>query len=204
MAFNPPGKCCTLGFRHEGELTGKPIKIGDGKMNAYLALPPAGTNAKIAAVLYLTDLWVLKGRDGDNPHIPETVDPAIIAGIKALRDLGIANIGAVGYCFGAKYVVRHYSSGFKLQAISGPLSIAAAEIDTIVTTEMRHESEKFLSKTGQPWQINLFSGVEHGFATRGDLTVRRERFAKEQAFLQAVAWFDKHLLQETHETRSYQ
>lgn len=31
----------------------------------------------------------------------EMDDPAIIAGIKVLRDLGIANIGAMDYCFGA-------------------------------------------------------------------------------------------------------
>jgi dienelactone hydrolase len=45
-----------------------------------------------------------------------------------------------------------------------------------------------------PWQINLFSGVEHGFAVRGDINVKQQKFAKEQAFLQAVAWFDEHLI----------
>lgn len=42
--------------------------------------------------------------------------------------------------------------------------------------------------------MTLFSGVEHGFAVRGDPSVRIQRFAKEQAFLQAVAWFDEYLL----------
>ena len=46
--------------------------------------------------------WMTKGSTGDNPHTPEAVDPIIIKGIKALRDLGIKKIGAVGYCFGAK------------------------------------------------------------------------------------------------------
>jgi dienelactone hydrolase len=48
-------------------------------------------------------------------------------------------------------------------------------------------------KTGQPYQINLFSGVEHGFAVRADITEPRIRFAKESAFLQSVAWFKQYL-----------
>jgi hypothetical protein len=39
------------------------------------------------------------------------------------------------------------------------------------------------------YQINLFSGVEHGFAVRGDPSKPDAKFAKEQAFLQAVTWF---------------
>lgn len=82
----------------------------------------------------------------------------------------------------------------ELAAITGPLSIAAAETDTIFTTEQRHRSEVILKETGLPYQINLFSGVEHGFAVRGDPNNRVIQFAKEQAFRQAVVWFDEHLI----------
>lgn len=41
--------------------------------------------------------------------------------------------------------------------------------------------------------MSLFSGVEHGFAVRGDVSKKHVRYAKEQAFYQAVAWFDEHL-----------
>lgn len=81
----------------------------------------------------------------------------------------------------------------ELRAIKGPFSISAAETDSIFTVELRHKSEDILKETKQPWQINLFSGVEHGFAVRGDVNVKQQKFAKEQAFLQAVAWFDEHL-----------
>jgi dienelactone hydrolase len=47
---------------------------------------------------------------------------------------------------------------------------------------------------GLPYQINLFSGVAHGFAVRGDPAKKIERWAKEQAFHQAVAWFDQWLI----------
>ena len=117
-------------------------------------------------------------------------------------------IGAVGYCFGAKYVVRHYKDGIdvgylahpsfverdELAAITGPVSIAAAETDSIFPTEKRHESEEILKNTKLPFQINLYSGVEHGFAVRGDVTNKAQKFAKEAAFYQAVSWFDTWLV----------
>ncbi|KAK7227897.1 hypothetical protein V2G26_000067 [Clonostachys chloroleuca] len=150
--------------------------------------------------------WLSNGSNGNNPHTPEAIDPIILKGLAHLKSLGLARIGAVGYCLGAKYVIRHYKNGIEcgfiahpsfveaeeLAAISGPLSIAAAEKDDIFTTEKRHESEKVLAKANHRYQINLFSGVEHGFAVRGDPSVKTERFAKDQAFLQAVAWFENY------------
>ena len=65
----------------------------------------------------------------------------------------------------------------------------------MLTTEKRHESEEILKKAGHPYQINLYSGVEHGFAVRADITKPVVKFAKEQAFIQAVQWFDYWLVQ---------
>ncbi|KPM35216.1 hypothetical protein AK830_g11357 [Neonectria ditissima] len=152
--------------------------------------------------------WIAKGSSGENPHTKEFIDPVVLSGIKYLRDSGVKHIGAVGYCFGAKYLIRHYKDGIEcgfvahpsfveaeeLAAITGPLSIAAAEVDSIFPAEKRHESEKILIETKQDYQINLFSGVEHGFSVRGDPKVKVQRFAKEQAFRQAVAWLDSHLV----------
>ncbi len=150
----------------------------------------------------------LKGPPG---HGPRTVDPVIDATLVEMRTkLGCKRIGGVGYCFGAKYIIRHLrpdqgkiEAGYcahpsfvesqELQEIQGPLSISAAETDTIFPAEKRHESEKILKKTDQPYQINLYSGVEHGFAVRADLNDKEARFAKESAFLQAVQWFEEHL-----------
>jgi dienelactone hydrolase len=105
-------------------------------------------------------------------------------------------------------VCRHYKDGIQvgfvahpsfveeeeLESITGPLSIAAAETDTIFTTEKRHRSEEILQKRGLPYQITLYSCVVHGFAMRGDLSKKEIKFAKEQAFLQAVTWFNQYLL----------
>ncbi|KAJ4288771.1 hypothetical protein N0V88_007307 [Collariella sp. IMI 366227] len=253
MASHPPGKCCTVGIKHEGNPAGKMIRVAD-KHDAYLATPPAGKEHKGAGILYIPDVigiwqnsklmadqfaangyltmvidvfngdplsltnrpanfdlmdWIARGSDGKNPHTKEAVDPIVLDAIKAMKEeYGIQQIGSVGYCFGAKYVVGHYKNGInvgylahpsfvdedELAAISGPLAISAAETDSIFPAEKRHKSEEILQKTGQPYQITLFSGVEHGFAVRCDPSVKIQKFAKEQAFIQAVTWFDEYLL----------
>ncbi|KAF4446665.1 hypothetical protein F53441_9707 [Fusarium austroafricanum] len=151
--------------------------------------------------------WFGEGSDGKNPHTAEVIDPIVVSGIEYLKSIGITQIGAVGYCIGAKHLIRHYKSGIQvgfiahpsfvesgeLAAITGPLSIGAAEHDDLFTVEKRHESEAILSKSKLDFQINLFSGVHHGFAVKGDLKDKRQLFAKEQAFAQAVAWFKQHL-----------
>lgn len=154
--------------------------------------------------------WLTKGSNGKNPHTFEAVDPIVEAGLKFLQEKGYKKIGSVGYCFGAKYVVRYMPKGkgidvgfiahpsfveeSELAAIDGPLSIAAAETDQIFPAEKRHKSETILVETKQPYQINLYSGVAHGFSVRCDVKNKVEKYAMEQAFLQAVTWFDEHLI----------
>ncbi|KAI0003548.1 dienelactone hydrolase [Xylariaceae sp. FL0662B] len=153
--------------------------------------------------------WRSQGSTGDNPHTTEAVDPIVEEAIKYLKEeKGVEKLGAVGYCFGAKYVARHYKSGIQagfmahpsfvdedeLEGFKAPLSIAAAETDAIFPADKRHRSEEILAKNGFPYQINLYSQVVHGFSVRCDTSKKIEKFAKEQAFLQAVTWFDNWLL----------
>lgn len=164
-----------------------------------------------------------------NQHLPPRVDPIIDAILGEMRTtLACQQVGAVGYCFGGKYVCRYLKAGKlnagfvahptmvtvkELEGVEGPLSIAAASelsrtvysptllvmltngqvIDPVFTTANRHESEAILARVDVPFQINLFSDVEHGFAVRCDLAEPRQRFAKEAAFEQAVAWFDRYV-----------
>lgn len=67
--------------------------------------------------------------------------------------------------------------------------IFGIENDDLFTADLRHKSETILTKTGQLWQINIFSGVSHGYGIRADLSVKQNKYAKEQAFLQALAWY---------------
>ena len=82
----------------------------------------------------------------------------------------------MGFCIGAKYVVRLLqadtgviNSGYivhpfvntELRAIKGPLFITAAETDSFFPREKRYESAAILKETGLPYQISLHSGVAH-------------------------------------------
>lgn len=114
----------------------------------------------------------------------------------------------MGYCFGGKYVVRHllpgkFDAGYtahpshveadELKKISGPLAISAAETDAIFPPEKRQETEAILKAVKFPWQINLYSGVKHGFAVRCNLEIPVERYAMHSAFVQALEWFKEYL-----------
>lgn len=159
--------------------------------------------------------WIKGGSSGDNGHTTKEVDPIVEAGIKFLQSKGFTKIGAVGYCFGAKYVVRYQAKGKgidvgyvahpsfvdedELRALVGPFSIAAAETDAIFPEDKRKKSEEILEErkktTGEPYElVGPYQGTEHGFAVRADINNKVIKKAKEDAFVQAVAWFDKHLL----------
>ncbi|WAO91410.1 MFS domain-containing protein [Fusarium falciforme] len=152
--------------------------------------------------------WLAGGSTGDNPHNEPAVDPIVKDAIKVLKEeYGVKKLGAVGYCFGAKYLVRHFNEGIdvgylahpsfvnadELAAINGPISIAAAETDHIFPPEKRHETEDILLRNGKTYQLTLFSKVAHGFAVRSDVSKREQKWAKEQAFYQAIVWFNEYL-----------
>ncbi|KAJ5456106.1 uncharacterized protein N7458_003689 [Penicillium daleae] len=188
-----------------GIFTNSQLIADDFAANGYLAVLPdlfAGDKMDIsdfeAGRINIPE-WL--SRNG-----PDAIDPRVESVLRHLREsLSVKKIACAGYCFGGKYLARFLKQGKidigytahpsfisdeELAAIENPLSISAAETDQIFTRELRHKSEEILSKTGQHYQLNLFSGVEHGFAIRSDLTKPKNKFGKEQAFLQAIAWFN--------------
>jgi len=145
-------------------------------------------------------------------HPTSDIDSIIESTIKYMRGtLGVKKIGSVGYCFGGKYVVRFLAKGKGVdagfiahpslleppewQALAAPLSIGAAETDTAFPAPKRHEAEVTLQKLGLPYQINLYGSVNHGFAVRANISDKRQKYAKEEAYLQAVRFFDAWLKQ---------
>lgn len=116
-----------------------------------------------------------------------------------------AFIGAIGHCFGAQFVVSDLTSDGllnagaiahpsqlteeALSAIAKPILISAAEQDTGFPTELRHKAEAILSENKVRFQIDLFLGVEHGFAVRGDITKAEVKYAKEKTLNDQVVWF---------------
>jgi dienelactone hydrolase len=179
--------------------------------NGYFVAVPDLFNGNVVPLNPPAGFDLMKWIGTEMPH-PPAVDPIIEATIKELRgNMGVKRLGGVGYCFGGKYVCRWLGksqgegidAGFtahpsfveaeEVKGIKGPLSIAAAETDQIFPAPKRHETEDILQAMDVPYQINLFSDVQHGFAVRCDLSLKRAKFAKEQAFLQAVNWFDEYV-----------
>lgn len=69
------------------------------------------------------------------------------------------------------------------------------EVDQVFPSPKRHECETILEKLSpkQPYQMFLYSGTDHGFAVRGDISKDEIKFAKEQAFVQALSWMQHYL-----------
>jgi dienelactone hydrolase len=143
-------------------------------------------------------------------HPQADITTMIQSTIKYARDtLKAQRVGAAGYCFGGPYVVRLLSSSNKdwidagfiahpgamsdqeINEIADPISIAAAETDMSFNASRRREMVDILEKKNAIYSVSLYSKVKHGFAVRGNSTVRMERFAKEAAFWQALLWFDE-------------
>ena len=144
-------------------------------------------------------------------HNPTVTDPIIASTIAYARSaLKVTRIGAPGYCFGGRYAFRTAAPGGgvdvayaahpsllgadEIAAIEGPVSLAAAEEDALFNAEARTAAEGVLKGTGEKYQVVLYSGTAHGFGVRIDVADEEQKWAKEQAFLQAVRWFDRFLV----------
>jgi len=140
-------------------------------------------------------------------HPVSAVDDIVTATIEAVNSqYGYEDIGAVGYCFGGKYVARFLtedgglSAGFaahpsgltadELEAIAHPMSLAYADNDNSNPPEARTLAEQTFNETGITWQATLYSGTGHGFAVRANTSDPQQLFAQESAYLQAVRWLD--------------
>ncbi|RSL53761.1 hypothetical protein CEP51_014835 [Fusarium floridanum] len=155
---------------------------------------PADPNGEFNATEYLSR------------HNPQNTDPIIEKTIKFIHNkLKIDTIAVTGYCYGGRYAFRFLAEGKgadvgfaahptllqtdEVLAIQGPASLATAEIDALFNATRRSEVEALLGTTQQPFQVNLYSGTQHGFGVRANLSDPEQKFAKEEAFWQAVRWF---------------
>ncbi|KAI1099055.1 alpha/beta-hydrolase [Jackrogersella minutella] len=140
-------------------------------------------------------------------HGPEVTDPIIATAIDFLRtELGVQKVVATGYCFGGRYTFRVLSEGngvsvgfaahpslledAEISAITGPASIAAADGDSMTPPERRSQIEALLLEAGQPYSLALYGGTQHGFGVRANISDPQQKFGKEEAFFQAIRWFN--------------
>ncbi|KAH8816644.1 hypothetical protein F5884DRAFT_662720 [Xylogone sp. PMI_703] len=96
----------------------------------------------------------------------------------------------VGYCFGAPYVCDQLAGdvvtagAFAHPAflkehhffnLKSPLFLSCSEIDHTFDTASRRRAIDILQSEKKTYQVQLFSGVEHGFALRGNMDDPYER-----------------------------
>jgi dienelactone hydrolase len=113
---------------------------------------------------------------------------------------------AVGYCFGAPFVMDLAAEGFivagaiahpvfleesHFEKITRPLLLSCAEADPGFPVEARRRAEDILVHNKSNYFFQVFSGVSHGFAVRANLDVPHERWAKEESARGIKEWFTR-------------
>lgn len=77
--------------------------------------------------------------------------------------------------------------------IERPLFLSCAETDFTFETAARNKSIDILRSANKPYHLQLFSGVEHGFALRCNLDDPYARWCKEQSAKGISEYFDLQL-----------
>lgn len=143
-------------------------------------------------------------------HDVTNTDPILANAINYMRNqLGVKKLAITGYCYGGRYSFRFVGPSapmgaradvafaahpsllqdVEITSIGGPVSVAAAENDNLMPPDRRSAIEAMLGNTTLPYQMTLYSGVAHGFGVRANVSDVQGKFAKEQAFLQAINFF---------------
>ncbi|KAI5121871.1 hypothetical protein M0805_001079 [Coniferiporia weirii] len=148
-------------------------------------------------------------------HTAEQTRPPLDKVIAVLKERGITVFGAVGYCFGARYVFDlAFDSVIKAAAVAHPsllkvpedlvafketglpLLISSCEVDQQYPPEKQVIGDEILGggKTeAENYKREYYAGNTHGFAVRGDMSVPAIKAAKEDAFKSHVEWFIRYL-----------
>ncbi|TIC90387.1 Protein AIM2 [Colletotrichum higginsianum] len=116
----------------------------------------------------------------------------------------------VGYCFGAPFVCDllagddvvsagafAHPTALKEEHFTGlkkPLLLSCAENDHAFPPESRRKAVDVLQREGKVYHLQLFQGVGHGFAVKGDPSDPYQRWCKEQSLRAVVDWFDMWLV----------
>lgn len=136
--------------------------------------------------------------------------PAWIDAVKSTFGTPSTKYACVGYCFGAPYVCESLApsaSGAPVctagafahpaflkeshfRNLQAPVFLSCAETDHTFSTKDRNRAIDMLKEDRKEYQLQLFSGVKHGFALRCNLDDPYERMVKERSLSGIVGWFD--------------
>ncbi|KAJ5444537.1 uncharacterized protein N7458_008409 [Penicillium daleae] len=146
------------------------------------------------------EAWKKKHMEFADKAVPKWIDE-----VKRKYGQPATKYACVGYCFGAPYVCDELAkesvtaSAFAHPAflkeehftnVTKPLFLSCSEEDHTFDQNSRRTALGILQSGRKPYHLQLFSGVEHGFALRGDMKNPYERYVKEQSLQGIVQWFD--------------
>lgn len=136
-------------------------------------------------------------------------EPEMFAAARAVKGMGYARVGAVGFCYGGWGVLRLGAEGLVDAVVCGhpswvvegdwegvgvPVMVLAPERDEVFKVEMKRFAFGALVRKGEvPFEWVHFPGVEHGCLTKGDEGVEGEREAMVKGKEAAVRWFGEWL-----------
>ncbi|KAF5360037.1 hypothetical protein D9758_007640 [Tetrapyrgos nigripes] len=147
-------------------------------------------------------------------HGQDVTRPPLDKVIEGLKGQGVSKFAATGYCFGARYVfdlafeniitvsIVSHPSLLQVpadlekytQVSKAPLLINSCSIDQMFPIEASQKADEIFGdgKFAPGYKRAFFEGMHHGFATRGDITKKDQKEAKEGAFKEAVMWLKKY------------
>jgi len=154
------------------------------------------------------EAWLAKYTDFADAHVADWVNA-----VKSKYGKPETKYACVGYCFGAPYVMNSISTTYTdpppcsvgafahpaflkeshFANIQRPLFLSCAETDFTFSTEQRNKAIDMLAEAKKPYHLQLFSGVEHGFALRCNLDDPYERWCKEESVRGIAEYFDLQL-----------
>ncbi|KAJ7483315.1 dienelactone hydrolase endo-1,3,1,4-beta-D-glucanase [Mycena latifolia] len=146
-------------------------------------------------------------------HGTANTRPLLDKVIAALKADGVTTFGAVGYCFGGRYVFDLAFDGVISAAATAhpsllqvptdlekyvatataPLLINGCTFDTVFPPEAQAQADTIFADFAPGYKREYFDGCTHGFAVRGDLTDPKVKAGKEGAFTATVEWMLKYL-----------
>ncbi|EXJ83634.1 hypothetical protein A1O1_07258 [Capronia coronata CBS 617.96] len=144
-----------------------------------------------------------------NKHLPSSEEVAV----RWVKDVHAkygkdpdTKFACVGYCWGARFVCSQLSKtgickvgavahpSFMMEShvsgIEAPIFFSVPNTDALFVPESRSRTIEILTEANRDFNMQIFSKVGHGFATRAFLSDPYERWAKEQSFKSFVDWID--------------
>ncbi|KAG9313257.1 dienelactone hydrolase [Chiua virens] len=145
--------------------------------------------------------WINSARAPAIEVIPKWLDA-----VKGLYGTESMKYCAVGYCFGASFVMDLAADGFVVagalahpafldeihfEKLTRPLLLSCPEDDHTFPHEARRRAEDIMVRNKSTYHFQVFSGVKHGFAVRGNPDVPQERWSKEESARGIKEWFTR-------------